>query len=471
MTRRLALLLLLTVAACAAEPPPDEHCSVSIDEVGTVHIDCPDSYVTIPGCEAGLADLNGDGKTDSGDCALVGVADVMRAVCAEDYSPFTNPACRATLRQVLDESSGSGMPPNSVVLRPAFDSEEGSSLAIAFREQLLADNNADGRFGAGEHHDLPGFNDPILAYDPERCLGALDAQAWLLWRDRDCDAVPDADEIVQLVAPDAGSSSHRPQIVLRSNGFVILYVEAVGIEHAVRAWADLDDDMIVDASEIVTLAQDGIPVGIGYKPQSFSDLGIYFRGRPGVDGDLLRVWVPPSDWTFDPEAVADAPASLQSCAAGLAAQLDATACSDRDGRILLLREETAEFMAAASWFPVLSDAPEFTQLMSGRYFVGMSVGTRSHTYLWSDRNDDRYIDDAEIIRRAGGSAQWTRAAFVGDTPTFVGIVPPGVPGVERWVEGHFLGESCADYPHCAGELECRVSGEDPGPRCVPAPAE
>lgn len=483
-----AACLLLHTFGCAEDPSAqdDKFCTVREDSDGVVTIDCPDSSVQIDPCYKELPDLDGSGAADENDCRLAGVGAAERRLCDSPLAWSTLESCRAATTSTLSDSFWSS--PATVLVN--------GRMVVVFADSsggvhLWRDNNSDLAVdSATEITSLSALSAfgvymvPYVVRDSGNCLAAITfaptTHSVRYWRDRNCNGLAEPDEAALLPLASPGYTVNWSQLVSWNGIPIVLFTEDAGANNPshLSAWNDLDNDLLIDPGEVLQLYESPISrlaafQGLVY-PGALNHV-TYVRFNTG-SGDSL---VPNAVWSFG---------SQWSLASG-----SMSTPSERDSRCVKMSWlSESQFACIDAGLLVTLGYVEWTvaptvvvdeAVGSEDLFVGFDIGTgityvsfkkRYAGVLWTDLDGDRTAARSEILTVPNA----IQSHFLNEAPVFFRFPQGGVQGrlvVERWQPRtwtRFLGESCGlPFQQCAGDLECRVSGNATDARCVPVAAQ
>jgi len=465
------------VFACTESSPSqdqDTYCHVEESPDGTLSIVCPDSSATIESCYASLADLNGNGGADEGDCGLVGAAALMRQLCDSWEAWSTLPACRAQTTRVLTQSVGQRHP-----VAATFDPSDGTLVAaytngVALHYWRDDDRDLD---SLGESVELPRpepwtgvTNGPELEFTRAGCATVAFrdvARPTIVdfWVDRNCDKRLDLAEYSRLTfaqgeLADVRLLNHRDLID-------VVFTRYVGTREEVEVWRDLNGDGGISATELLGVAS----IGLGTTPthhRHAATIPDSLRYET-PDGRRWR-WNIGATWTVASATNTEQLGRLASCEAVADISSSVIACDDslvgRDGGVLteqmpvrtvprnIVTEYGGDDTLSSSWI-----------VFNGLDHNQVSDVTFARFASWTSAVTTTAVREQAVL---GLAYERSPLFFVrGDAGTGQG----GVLSLEYWhprSRTKFLGEECASGPDdCAGNLVCRASGNDAAVRCVP----
>ena len=451
-----------TAAGCGEQ----KTCYVNPDQQ---QIECPGQEPYDLKCFAKLPDLNGDGLMTTADCALSGSAAAMREICWQGADPPLYPftaayllieSCRGFDEQVLDTAeNGDG----------SFASVASTTerLVVAYQRRrqdnkelvLLRDENDDGRLDddtanpfwiSSTTDDRPQII--RLWYSAANGQGDLmvlfvaDGEL-RLWRDADGDGTVSAGEF-QLLG--SGVDAERSPVTVSSSSDV--FTVGYGSAGSSHIWWDVNGDRVVDAGETETYSGS-------------------FRGHAVVGYDE-HLWL----------ATGGSPSTYQ---------LATGRSSDGDAVV-----DATELSPSETWCPGWLVGSRYGRLVcvdpdSGATRIGTRVISSALEYIggygeymfadgvWFDVNQDGLIDDGErlaVTEPDSASAVRLAHGYSLATVVYAGSDDSGMPELRlrNYVEAatvRYLGEQCGSEQVCATGLQCRVSGNNLLPRCVPPEAE
>lgn len=421
-----------------------------------------------PGCYDELPDLDGSGAADAGDCALVSVGTTIRTVCEglADWSALR--LCHGVTRA---EVSAFDHPVASVLAGP-----EQTRFTVLMRRagegtaRLWSDDNDNGHVDAGEvrRPGLAAFQE--LVVDGTGCVAVTGSDpvtnAITLWHDTDCDLTDQGAErgVVDLVtpghtilgAPRLGFYGGRPVVVFRER--------ASSQGENIIAWADLDNDRVVDEGERVVIASEATLHGV----DSRFTLEVLFSDAAGS-----YLWRAPNGWHTGRAAATDPVLDhnlrwyRRSQNGNSFAELVVGHRGGAGGGLRINSEVLPYSLAYDAALGVGADAAD-------RGYVSFS-SYRSRG-IWVDWNRDLRVtqDEVTLAPRLVETSLPALGALLDGSLVFVDFDLRGLGRLdsERWwprSSTRYLGEDCdaEGNAHCVDGLACRVSGNAPEPRCVP----
>lgn len=466
LTLAMALLEVIAFVACdspTAADDKDTYCQVEELPDGTISIICPDSSTQIESCYAQLADLNGNGASDKGDCALEGAGALQRALCDSPQAWSTLRACRAETRALLTTRMTQAQPIDIAYDGFTLLASYGDDHSVAF----WRDNNQNLSIDPDESYHLPSLapvevnaHGPQIAATPDGCATVVDWDVFAdspvnLWVDRDCNKRFD---ISEHSTPQLAAGSLIDTVLL-SNGHVIDIVFLTRPTSRAEAWRDLDADGTIDTGEVLFIGADPV-AGIEK-----------WRSRPGSPDQLVTVgldgvrrhWTIGATWLQESIAMSPSPSHLSGC--GLISYID-------DGDLLICDNSLVRpgmQIDLPITFQAVTALSAYSMIATPSIPWATIVGRNASAYI--DIEGGYYPYKSVIVRDNA-----VMATGQGFEPVFFVRGDPGGPTathltLEYWHDQRdtaFLGESCG---FCAGDLVCRVSGQDPTARCVPPLAE
>jgi hypothetical protein len=231
----------------------------------------------------------------------------------------------------------------------------------------------------------------------------------------------------------------------------------------------LDDDRQIAPTErqiIASSSSAGGPYLSGVNSETFE---IWYEEVGGP-----RVWRPIAGWNAgQSEPVGGTACTNHRWFRNNATNATVHACFNTSG--LLINERWQ-----APYFPDFFTPLGLGADVDGRSYVAFSTYTERG--IWIDRNRDRLVAPNEFVVRersepvGGGGPSRAHGTVINGSPVIFdsGFSAGAGLQAERWWPREvtkYLGELCdANVDRCANALECRVSGEAPEPRCVPAVA-
>lgn len=404
-----------------------------------------------PTCGDDLADINRDGRADEADCALKDAARAEKATCTlVDGLWWSQPKCASEATKELP-SFATISPWDHVRALP------NASIALLRPEGLTIvtpRTGTGGSTGFAQSAVIADFGDRISS------VGTIDEIAMVAshtraWYDRNNDATPSADEIVDI--SQLGSEWAWQVQVLRISGHAAAVSEVQG---QLIAWQDLNDNLLVDANEVITITASRL---LGATPSA-----IYFT----LPDAAYAISTDP--WSGDPSRIVTATISSDCQSLVPGAPGWTTLCTSETGRLL---DAVDGHQLSGSTFATYRRE----RYLVGRQYVTPNV--EGETWSWFDLDSDEVEQANErFVRKSGG----TIAAFDatidfrnqadpyslqanGITMTYGPTGSADPLRIVAWRRSRaraFAGEPCNNAEQCPIGYTCEQNGTSSQPCCV-----
>ncbi|MCL4225602.1 MAG: hypothetical protein KJZ91_14165 [Myxococcales bacterium] len=431
----------------------DDTCSVTEDPEGTVHIQCSGDSIDVEPCFAGLPDLDGSGAADAGDCGLVGAGKAQRELCSSEEAWWSLPGCRSAATSGTISSF-------NVSVSATVQSASGLRFVYGAQQELHVwrDANSDGRFEPAEDTTIASSAVSVIERPMDAVFIGWSTSVFggtvVVWNDADRDGIPASSEIAthQLVGGGERLIALRSFVTL---GRVAFAFQSDAAERPIRAWSDIDGDGVVDASEVIDIA----PHGNGLQG-AFEGNVVYSELVSGT----VSVWSPGSAWASNTGAIRAATADEARCE-DIVTWHGTRFCREpaiRGGFIWRLRSTEGAVL--------LPLAGASIGLYDDQLVVHSTATQTTRSTIWRDLDGSRFPDPGELVSVAGRAVMNTDGRLFTFGPAWSNGFAPFVETWHPLATTRYLGESCDTDANeaCAGELECRISGNALEPHCVPA---